>query len=255
MGGRFHGEESRGRPRGRCSDWIDADGRSLGIHDVPCEDHEIRSALIVHCPFWHPTVLVRREALALVGGYRDAFVFAHDYDMELRVAEHFDCANLKQVVLKYRIHPSQVTFRKQRPQTLCKLAAQVSAASRRESQPDPLNAVSEITPALLIALGVSEAVQQNALVSDCRNWIRSMSAAGEYSAALSAAADMLKSASVDVERWQMADLHLTMAQLHWKRGEFLKAVGAAGRAVATRPLIIGRPIKAILRCTNRGGAS
>ncbi len=228
---------------GGATDWIDATGRSLGIHAVPREDHEIRLALITRCPFWHPTVLVRREALALVGGYRAAFVFAHDYDMELRVAEHFDCANLKQVVLKYRIHPSQVTFRKQRLQTLCKLAAQASAASRRESKPDPLNAVREITPALLTGLGVSEALQQNVLVSDCRNWIRSMSAAHEDAVTLDATLKLLDSKLQHVERWQIADLYLTAALLYWKQKCFTKSFFAAIRALAIRPAVVWRPLR------------
>ena len=210
---------------GGATEWVDATGRSLGIHDFPSEDHEIKSALVTRCPFWHPTVLMRREAFVLAGGYRTAFVFAQDYDLELRIAEHSQCANLKEVLLKYRIHPSQVTFRKQKQQTLCKLAAQVSATSRRQHETDPLDGVREITPTLLADLGVSEVAQQNALAADCRNWIRSMYAAREYSVALEAAADLLQSGWAGVEQWQIADLHLEVARLCWKQRRFTRFVG------------------------------
>jgi hypothetical protein len=231
---------------GGATEWIDSVGRPLGVQDVPCEDQQIRMTLISRCPFWHPTLLVRREAFVRIGGYREAFVFAHDYDMELRVAEHFGCANLKQVVLRYRIHPSQVTFRKQNLQTLCKLAAQVSAASRREHKEDPLDAVSEITPALLTALGVSEAAQQNALVSDCRNWIRAMSAASEPAKSLAAALEVLGSKLPYVERWQIADLQLTVALLYWQQERFAKSFVSVMQALAIRPAIIGRPFRRLV---------
>jgi glycosyltransferase involved in cell wall biosynthesis len=231
---------------GGAVEWVDATGQSLGSHKYPAEDEEIRSILINGCPFWHPTVLVRREAFVTVGGYRAAFVFAHDYDLELRIAEHFKCANLKQVVLKYRIHPTQVTFRKQGLQTLCKLAAQASAYSRKENISDPLNGVQEITPALLTRLGVSEAVQQNALASDCRNWIRSMSIAREYSPALNAALGMLRSDLPHLEQWQIADLYLTVARLYWRQKRMLSSFLAVIHAVMARPAVAGRPLKLLL---------
>lgn len=227
-------------------EWIDATGRSLGIQKVPREDREIRVTFFNRCPFWHPTILMRRKAFVAVDGYREAFVYAHDYDLESRISDHYRCANLEQIVLKYRIHPSQVTFCKQRQQTLCKLAAQASLVSRRSGAPDPLDAVQEITPALLANLGVSEAAQQNALVSDCRNWIRSMSAAREYSVVLSAALETLNSKLPYVERWQIAELHLTVARLHWNQGRFIESFLATIRALLTRPAVVGRPFKQLL---------
>jgi glycosyltransferase involved in cell wall biosynthesis len=240
---------------GGATDWIDAAGRSLGLHNFPTEDREIKVALETHFPFCHPTMLIRQTAFTAVGGYRNAFVFAHDYDLGVRVAERFCCANLKQLVLKYRIHPYQISLRKQQQQTLCRLAAQASVSFRRSGKLDPLDAADQITPRTLVALGVPEARQRRILAADGRNWIRSMTAAGEYRAALSAASDMLKSDRADIEAWQIADLQLTVAQLHWKQGEFLKAIGAAGRAVVTRPLIVGRPIKGLLRRVHRGSSN
>jgi len=237
---------------GGATDWIDAAGRSLGVHDFPAEDHEIKAALETRFPFCHPTLLIRSEAFRAVGGYRKAFVFAHDYDLGVRVAERFQCANVKQVVLKYRIHPGQVSLRKQKQQTLCRLAAQASVPFRRSGKPDPLDGANEITPATLAALGVPEARQRSILTADGRNWIRSMSAAGEYSAALAAASDLLSTNSRDVEAWQIADLHLSMARLHWKQGNILLAASAATRAVAKRPLILGRPLRSLIRSKRSG---
>ncbi|SRR5258708_11913929 len=232
---------------GAATEWIDARGRSSGVHAFPIEDSEIRSTLATRCPFWHPTVFMRRKAFVSVGGYRDAFIFAHDYDLELRISEQFQCSNLKNVVLKYRIHPSQVTYTKQKEQTLCKLAAQVSASSRRERKPDPLDGVPKIGPALLAELGVGEAVQQNAMAAHCRNWIRSMTAVGEYSVALEAATNLLQSERAFVERWQIAELQLSMAELYWKQYRFRKGIFATVQALLTRPAVIGKPLRPLLR--------
>jgi hypothetical protein len=228
--------------------WVDAANRELELHTSPIEDHEIRSAMVERCPFWHPTVLVRRTAFNLVGGYRAAFVFAHDYDLELRIAEHFACANLEQVVLNYRIHPNQVSLRKKSQQTLCLLAAQVAASSRRNGSPDPLNGIEEITPELLAGLGVSESVIQNTLASDYRDWIRVMSDAGEFSAALKATVESLQSSDWrSAEKWRIADLWLIAAQLHWQQGQFLASLLALGHALVTRPAVVGRPLRPVLR--------
>lgn len=231
---------------GSATEWIDLSGRSLGTHLVPGEYRQIKLALPTRCPFWHPTLLMRRDAFLAVGGYRPAFVCSHDYDLELRIAERFECANLQQSVLKYRIHPSQLTFHKQRQQTLCKLAARASANLRGSGNHDPLDDVGEITPELLTTMGVSDAAQQSALACDCRNWIRSMTAAGEYKPALEAAWQMLASHRDGVERWQIADLYLAIARLYWKQRNLALSFLALVRAILVRPTVVARPVRPIL---------
>ena len=233
---------------GGLTDWVDATGKSLRIDHLPAEDREIRAALESRCPFIQPTVLIRREAFALVGGYRTMFSQAEDYDLWLRIAEHFKCGNLKHVVLKYRIHPYQISMRKRTQQTLCVLAAQVSASSRRKGITDPLCSVEEITPAVLAGMGVSEVAQQTAAASEYLFWIRTMYAAGEYSVALKAALEVLQSPDWEhMERWQIADLRLMAARLYWKQGRFASSLLAAGHAFVTRPVMLGRPVKPLLR--------
>lgn len=231
---------------GGAAQWIDVGGTPLGIHDFPTEDHEIKSALVIHSVFWQPTVLMRKAAFMRVGGYRAAFVFAQDYDLWLRIAEHFQCANLKEAVLNYRIHPYQVSQRKQRQQTLCKLAAQASASSRRNGNPDPLDSVREVTSETLLALGVTEARQLGDLASDSRRWIYALCVAGEYSAALTATTQWLRSDSEYAARWEVADIYLITARLYWKKKRLWRSLLAAGHAVMTRPMVLGRPLKPLL---------
>ncbi|HWY60244.1 MAG TPA: glycosyltransferase [Terriglobales bacterium] len=234
---------------GGVAECMNAAGKPLPIraHDLPTEDHEIRSALAVGCPFCQPTVFFRRDAFVLVGGYRAVFAQAEDYDLWLRMAERFQCAGLQQVVLRYRIHPYQLSIHKQRQQTLCKLAAQASASLRRNGKQDPLNSVKEITPAVLAELGVPKARQQSQVASDCQVWIRNMCAAGEYSVALEATLTMLQSDLQCVERRQIADLYLIAARLYWRQKRLLSSFLAIGRAVMTRPVVSARPLKLMLR--------
>lgn len=232
---------------GGAVEWINATGKSLGIHRNPAEDRQIKATLLHRCALWHPTVLLRREIFVWAGGYRRVVVDAEDYDLWLRIADHFQLANLEVVVLRYRIHPHQVSMRKKAQQTLCILAAQVAASSRRNGIPDPLNGVEEITPVVLAGWGMTEARQQSELAADCANWIRNMTSAGEYSAALKAAIDLLHSDLRYVEKWQIAVLHLTVAQLYWKQKRFAKSFLAAIHAVVVRPAVAGHPLKLLLR--------
>ncbi len=236
---------------GGAVEWINATGKPLLIARHPLGDREIQSALLTHSMLWQPTVLIRRDAFASVGGYRGAFAPAEDYDLWLRIAEHFQIANLEQVVLKYRIHPYQVSLRKRTQQTLSRLAAQASASSRRLGNPDPINSAEEITPTMLVGMGVTESRQQRALASDYREWIRHMFLAGEYSIALQAALEFLQSPLEHVERWQIADLHLIVAKLCWRQKRFAKSFLAMGRAVITWPAVAVRFSQAVFRRLGR----
>jgi len=228
---------------------IDADGKHLGIaDDYPTEDKEIRIALRKWNTFWHPTVLIRRDAFLRAGGYREATSPSDDYDLWLRISEHYQCANLKQVVLKYRIHPKQLSVRERKQQILCLLGAQASASLRAAGKPDPLNSVKQLTPEVLAGMGVSEVTQKNKLAEDYFSLIKQMYKAGECAAVLKAAAEMLQLCEGEfVERRYISDVHLISAKAYWKQGKILSSALSVGRAVLARPKVLARPLKPLLR--------
>jgi hypothetical protein len=229
---------------GGATERIDGAGRSLGIQSYPTADRNINSRIAFDLPFRQPTILIRRQTFALVGGYRAPFVFGEDYDLWLRLAEHSRGANLAQVVLKYRVHPYQVQSRKASQQTLCLLAARASAVSRRNGKPDPLDSIREITPATLATMGVPEATQQ---VAVARDWIRAMYEAGQYFAALEAIKALESSDWKCAEKWQIADIRLMAARVYWKQERFAKSFLTVGHAFMARPQMIGHPLKPLLR--------
>lgn len=228
---------------------IDSDGKHLTIaDDYPTEDREIRITLRKWNTFWHPTVLVLREAYVRAGGYREATSPSDDYDLWLRISEHFKCANLKQVVLNYRIHPKQLSVRERKQQILCVLGAQAAAALRAAGKPDPLNAIKQLTPAVLAEMGVSEATQKNHLAEGYFSLIKQMYKAREFAAVLEAAAEMLKLCEDDVaQRRYISDVHLICAAAYSKQGRILSCVLSFWRAVLARPQVVGRPLKPLLR--------
>jgi Glycosyl transferase family 2 len=229
---------------GGAVEWIDENGKPLETRRYPSEDRAIKGTLDSGCcALWHPTVLLRREVFVWAGGYRSVVADAEDYDLWLRIADRFQFANLEAVVLKYRIHAYQVSVRKRMQQTQSMLAAQVAAKRRKDGLPDPLGEIKEITPEALVAWGISAAEQLDKLVTDSKGWIQNMCLVGEYSAAVNAAQEVLQASLEDIEPYRLANLHLTIAQLLWRDGQFLKSAGSVARAVLARPRIAGRPLK------------
>jgi glycosyltransferase involved in cell wall biosynthesis len=229
---------------GGAVEFVDATGKVLTIARYPCENREIQSALLDASVLWHPTVLLRKEVFAVVGGYRK---IAEDYDLWLRIAEHFQLANLDAVVLKYRLHPYQISVRKVRQQALGAAAVQAAAWSRRNGNPDPLEAVEEVTSAMLGQLGVSESTLQTTLGRGYLSCIRNMVAAGEYSLAFDALEEVRSSEFPHADNWVVADFRSLAARLYWHQKRFARSILSAGHAVITRPIMLGRPLKPFLR--------
>jgi hypothetical protein len=232
---------------GGAAEWVNAEGRSLWVDNVLTNNCELQSALLTCCPFIHTAVLMRKKAFALVGGYRLVFPQAHDYDLWLRISEYFQCANLKQKVVKYRVHTNQLSLCKRRQQTLALLAARASASARRTQSTDPLNSVHEITPAVLLGMGVTHARQQAEIFLEYRNWVRNLFVAGEYSVALKAAMEVLGSDCEDIDQRTIADLRLNVARLYWKQKRFFRCFVAACHAVITKPAIARDLFESLLR--------
>jgi hypothetical protein len=73
------------------------------------DDH--RRQIFVESPLCHPSVMLRAEALARVGGFRDG-PFPEDYDLWLRLdAAGFGLAKLPRVLLRWRHRPGRATLR------------------------------------------------------------------------------------------------------------------------------------------------
>ncbi len=231
---------------GGAAEIIDSAGRALYCLHPPVENEEIKSALLDYNPLTHPAVLTRKEAFLSVGGYRRFFP-AEDYDLWLRIAERWRLANLEAVVVKYRIHSEQASCQKRRQEALCTIAARAFASLRRNGSPEPAISVERITPEELVRLGVSTAMQQRDLIADYAHWIGCMSRASQDDAVLRFVGELIDlSRSGPVDRIVLSNAMLSAARSHYRRGRPVQALAYVGRAVVTRPLIAGRPLKRAL---------
>ena len=100
----------------------------------PLEDGDGRFAVLVNA-----SAVVRRSALAEIGGYRDRFRGKEDFDLTLRMEEKFVLAGLPDALYRYResgdgrVSMSPRSWR-------CFVAAMISAQLRRRNKPDPMAA-------------------------------------------------------------------------------------------------------------------
>ncbi|WP_263357934.1 glycosyltransferase [Acidicapsa ligni] len=225
---------------------IDAKGKlARDQSTVPLDNSDIQRELLEHSVLWHPTVLMRKSTFVSVGGYRK-ITDAEDFDLWLRIAEQSHLANLPEVLLKYRIHPTQISATKCGKQVLGAIAALNSAMLRRRGSPEPFDFNQAITPASLIASGVSEKTLHTTMARSYLTWIRNMYRAGEYSAAIHMF-EILRSARCDrAESWIIADSNLWAARAYWHEKKYLLSIIHVGHALIARPVMLGRPLKKML---------
>ena len=80
------------------------------LFEVPTEPDEIRRVLPAYNPMYHPSVIMRRDEIRELGGYRAEFKNAEDYDLWFRASKAFDIANVPQPLLRYRFSLSGMTL-------------------------------------------------------------------------------------------------------------------------------------------------
>ena len=130
-------------------------GKPASTVQYPATDRAIRDALPYSCPLLHSAATMRRAAFDAVGGYR-LRPYAEDYDLWLRLATRFRLANLPAAVVRYRVHPGQISGKNLRQLAACTLAARAAARQRAKSDHDPLPGIVDVTSQTLAVLGVAE---------------------------------------------------------------------------------------------------
>ena len=91
---------------------VDEAGAVLMGHNNPCSHAGVIWGLLFHTTLYHPTVMMRKAAVAQGGGYDEKYITAQDYDLWCRMAQTARFANLPDVLVRYRIHPGSVSARR-----------------------------------------------------------------------------------------------------------------------------------------------
>lgn len=135
---------------------IDESGREIKRSDCPTSHAEIVRALADYNCFTHSTVMLQKDKLTAVGGYREAYRHAEDYDLWVRLAERYELANLAEPLLYYRVYANQISVRHLEEQIVSVVGARAAARERQATGKDPTPAQGDITLELLHEWGVAD---------------------------------------------------------------------------------------------------
>lgn len=110
---------------------IDDSGQYIGRGHYPVGRDACRRHLRTRgSPFCHPAVMMRSQAIKAVGGYRDKYLYAEDYDLWLRLSEIGDIDNVADPVLSYRVHGTSTSFMHAQQQASATGLAVIAAIER-----------------------------------------------------------------------------------------------------------------------------
>ena len=163
---------------------IDAAGREIKRNVCPTSHAEIVEALREYTCFTHPSVMLRADALAAVGGYREAYQAAEDYDLWVRLSERYELANLSDPLLYYRVYPDQLSVRQLNQQILSVVGVRAAARQRATAGADRSPTDGLITPELLREWGVSDAALAEAMGAGYRYAAYTMMQVGRHDEAI-----------------------------------------------------------------------
>lgn len=92
---------------------IDENGKPTGEWAVPISDIDLKWSLLIHNPFLHTSLMIRRSALGSLAAYSPdiRFCYAEDYEFLSRFAASHAVANTSKPLVKWRQHQSQASSR------------------------------------------------------------------------------------------------------------------------------------------------
>jgi len=108
---------------------IDCYGKYFRASTVPLftNDGDLRSSMARFNPFFHSSVIVRKDIIESLNGYDERCKYAQDYNLWVRIAEKHNLANLPKVLAYRRITAGNISVRKERQQRISALRSKVLA--------------------------------------------------------------------------------------------------------------------------------
>lgn len=82
------------------------------IVKTPENSDTIKQQIYAKCCLFNPSIMLRTTAIFDVGGYRETYACAEDFDFLIRFIETHQCSNVQQVLLNYEINPNSVTSKR-----------------------------------------------------------------------------------------------------------------------------------------------
>jgi len=89
---------------------IDEKGKKLYFYKFPTSHNKIIKLLEKgENPFPHTSIMIRKSVINMIGGYRELFKKAQDYDLYLRVCERFKVASIPEPLVQVRFHEESIS--------------------------------------------------------------------------------------------------------------------------------------------------
>jgi glycosyltransferase involved in cell wall biosynthesis len=135
---------------GSCGILIDGQGKKIKDIEVLTEYYKINERLTTNNQFIHGSIVARRDAIIEIGGYRNKFIYAQDYDLWLRLSEKYFITNVKMPLYKLRQVPSSISITKFDTQITFAILARIFHRERKEFKIDSYNDLIQQEPEELI---------------------------------------------------------------------------------------------------------
>jgi glycosyltransferase involved in cell wall biosynthesis len=78
--------------------------------ELPSNSEQIKQTLLQYNCMYHPSVMMRRNKILELGGYKAEFKNAEDYDLWLRVSKLYPLTNISKPLLRYRFSVTGMTL-------------------------------------------------------------------------------------------------------------------------------------------------
>jgi glycosyltransferase involved in cell wall biosynthesis len=139
-------------------EFIDEHSQVTRLGALPTDNKTLQQRLPVINQFSHGSVMIRKEALDSVGLFREFFKYAQDYDLWLRIAEHYEVCNLPDYLFCYRELEQAISSTNVLTQSLYAGTAAELATQRRETGADALlqGTIPAFPPARLLSNDLHE---------------------------------------------------------------------------------------------------
>jgi hypothetical protein len=174
-----------------------------------------------------PSMVVRRCVYEKLGGFRLDLPFAADWQMWIRIAAHYLIWYEPATLAACRLHATSAT---------------AGFISSGESDVDMLRCIETSRP--LLPPNRAESILRHARELF---YLRSILRTSQDDTALRLVEELTNVLrSGPVHRSAVANAMLRAAHIHYRQGRLLQALLFVTRAVMTRPLVVGRPLKRAL---------
>lgn len=111
---------------------IDSYGNIIGRKIFPTTNHGIRKALIKYNPFFHSSVMIRKDILIHIGQYCERLSSSQDYELWLRISKRHNVANLTEFLTCRRYVTSNISILKEKEQLSWAIWARKKAIKEKQ---------------------------------------------------------------------------------------------------------------------------